>query len=231
MSDTGSSRKIEVLVNELSDFRTRSRARIRLVMIGTAAVPALARALSSPVEGVGWSAAKTLGDIGGDEAIEALIGGLGVPSVKDVALEALRRVTGRDLGDNADAWRKSLVSGGTAAPAAATADEDLARSLTGDRISVEKSGTGYTFSVQLGGGRRQKVDMLLSLKDADGSQLVAFYTECGPATPDKYEWALKTNLKVPFGSIAVGFVRRAEVRHGRRVPSRGRDAAPVVARS
>lgn len=135
----------------------------------------------------------------------ALLNAFGNSAVKDAAVDALRRVTGRDFGDNADAWRQALDAGTAKAAASGrvSSDEELARALTSDRVSVEKSANGYTFTVQLPGGRRQKVDMMLSLKDADGAPLVAFYTECGPAAPDKYEWALKTNLKVPFGSIAV----------------------------
>jgi len=196
---------IEALVNDLANYATRSRARTRLILAGQAAVPALARALQSPIEGMAWAAAKTLGDIGGDEATESLLNALGNTAVKDAALDALRRITGRDLGDNADAWRQALAAGAVkgATSERGSSDEEFARALTNERISVEKGSSGYTFTVQLSGGRRQKVDMMLSLKDADGSPLVAFYTECGPATQDRYEWALKTNLKVPFGSIAL----------------------------
>ena len=32
---------------------------------------------------------------------------------------------------------------------------------------------------------------------------MAFYTECGPADPARYERALKANLRIPFGSFAI----------------------------
>ncbi len=194
--------EISALALQLSDYSTRSAARRRLLIIGESAVPALADALGSPVEGVAWSAAKTLGEIGCESAVEPLIETLANPSARDAALEALRRITGHDYGEDSDAWRRARGRASTAS-ATAMSDEDLAKALCSASVSCGKQKSGYAFSVQLAGGRRQKVDMLLSLKDSDGSPLVAFYTECGPADPSRFEWALKMNLRVPFGAFAL----------------------------
>lgn len=193
MSETGSSSQagIRLLVAQLADFSTRARARTQLLLAGQAAVPALMDALESPVEGVAWSAAKTLGEIGHTAAVDALKSAMARPALKEVAAEALQRITG------------SQAAGTDAAQAGALADEDFARALARGRTTVEKTHTGFSFVVRLANGRKQKVDMTLSLRDSDGSPLVALYTECGAATPDRYEWALKTNLKIPFGAFAL----------------------------
>jgi len=188
-------REITVLVRQLADFSTRGQARRRLVMIGKPAVAALVEALESPLEGVAWSAAKTLGDIGASDAVEPLTEALANPVLKEAAADALRRITGKEPPD--------AQSSAKAGDAARLSDAELVKSVAGPGAAVEKTAAGYAFNVALPGGRHQKVEMLLSLKDIDGSGIIAFYTECGPASPAKYEWALKTNLKIPFGAFAV----------------------------
>jgi hypothetical protein len=189
------------LICRLSDFRARAAARARLVAIGKAAVPELCRALESPLEGVAWIAASVLGDIGAQEAVDALIGALSNPRGADAAREALKRITGKDLGDDAAAWRRWRESG--AQGGAATSDEDFAKSLATGETSIEKTASGYAYTVQLAGGRRQRVDLVLTFKDADGTPLVVLYSECGPASANRYEWALKANMRSPFGAVAL----------------------------
>jgi hypothetical protein len=117
---------------------------------------------------------------------------MAIPALREVAAEALQRMTGSGA---ASAEATQTVPGAS--------DDDLARALARGRTTFEKTHAGYSFAVSLPSGRKQRVDMMLSLKDSDGAPLVALYTECGPATPDKYEWALKTNLKIPFGAFAL----------------------------
>jgi len=188
--------EIRTLVAELADFARRGRAKTRLVMMGKQAVGPLVEALGSPVEGVAWSAAKALGEIGAPEAVGALTQALANPGLKEVAADALRRITGTEPGGAAGA-------GGESVSFKRLSDGELAKALSSVTVSLGKSGAGYACNVRLPNGRHQKVDMVLGLKDSDGSALVALYTECGPASADKYEWALKTNLKIPFGSFAM----------------------------
>ncbi len=197
--DDATEREIHELIDRLADFSLRSRARRRLLIIGRPAVNALVEALDSKVEGVAWAAATTLGQIGADEAVDGLVKSLSSPIAESAKLEALRKITGRD-------YSRGAGSGQPAAeikPVATVTDDELAEALLSDTISVTKHKTGCTFTVLLAGGRHQDVEMMLSLKDSGGSPLVAFYTECGPADPARFEWALKTNLKIPFGAFAI----------------------------
>lgn len=189
------------LIAQLSDFRTRAAARTRLVALGKAAAPELRQALESRLEGVAWSAANILADMGADEAIDALIQALSNQRAGDAAHEALVRITGRDFGDDAEAWtqwRKLGEEGGKA-----VGDEELAKSLAGDKAAFEKTPSGYAYTIQLAGSRHQRVDLVLTFKDSDGTPLVVLYSECGPASADRYEWALKANMRSPFGAVAL----------------------------
>jgi len=201
-ADEVSREEIDRLVAQLANYAARSRARMKLVIVGRPAVPALVAALKSPLEGVSWSAAKTLGDIGAEEAVEALTEALSSPAAGDAAAEALRKITGKEPASEA-APGAAATRPQESVSVARLSDEQLARAIASATIAAEKTPTGYSCRVSLPEGRGQKVEMMLSLKDADGSPLVAFYTECGPAAPDRFEWALKMNLKIPFGSIAL----------------------------
>ncbi|MHC4711788.1 MAG: HEAT repeat domain-containing protein [Planctomycetota bacterium] len=203
MSEAGQARDemITTLIRQLADYSTRASARRRLLQIGKPAVPALVEALSNPIEGVAWAAAVTLGQIGAEEAVEALERALSRPGIQDAAREALGRITGRDW-SLAQPPQAGVTRAAKSRKAEVLSDEELASALASDTVSVEKSRGGHALNVLLPGGRRQNVQML-SLKDADGAALVAFYTECGPADAAKFEWALKTNLKIPFGAFAV----------------------------
>lgn len=207
MSNKGETpeQRIHRLITQLADFRCRRDARRGLVMAGKAAVGPLADALSSPLEGVAWCAARTLGDIGDEAALGALVDALGHERARDAVIEALRKITGRDFGGDVDAWRRlvNAESEPGQASGGALSDQQLADSLAGPNVSVTKSESGFTLRVQLPNGRHQNVEMLLSLKDSTGEALVAFYTECGPAAPSQYEWALKVNMKIPFGAVAL----------------------------
>ncbi|MCD6404888.1 MAG: hypothetical protein J7M19_03590 [Planctomycetes bacterium] len=197
--DDATEQEIRGLIGRLVDYSLRSAARRRLLVIGRPAVGALVEALDSKVEGVAWAAATTLGEIGAEEAVDGLVKSLSSPIAEGAKLEALHRITGRD-------YSKGAGFGQPAAeikPVATVADNELAEALVSDTISAKRHKTGCTFTVLLAGGRHQDVEMMLSFKDTGGLPLVAFYTECGPANPEKFEWALKTNLKVPFGAFAI----------------------------
>ncbi len=192
--------EIRNLVAALGHFSSRAAARRRLVLIGEPAVPALIEALESPIEGVAWSAATTLGDIRAEEAVEALERALSSPEVADAARIALTRITGQDHSGAADSKAARSTA---AATAGMLSDEELARALSSRTVSCRSHSTGCSITVELPRGRTQKVEMMLSLKDSDGEPLVAFYTECGTGDPERYEWALKANLRIPFGAFAL----------------------------
>lgn len=196
----GGKTEIRKVIAALSNFTTRAAARRRLLAIGEAAAPALIESLESPIEGVAWCAAKTLGELRAESAVEALEKALSRPGVADAARDALKRITGEEPRGGAGPQAPAYTS---ARRAGMLSDEDLARAFSSRTLSCRKRGGGYTVTVELPGGRKQKVEMMLSLKDSGGEPLVAFYTECGPADPARFEWALKMNLRIPFGAFAV----------------------------
>jgi hypothetical protein len=86
---------LKALIDTLAsrDGVARKRARESLVAMGTAAAPALIRALrNSPADQVRWEAAKALGAIGDARAIPTLVGALEDrdPDVAWLAAEALQ---------------------------------------------------------------------------------------------------------------------------------------------
>jgi hypothetical protein len=200
MSDKGhdSNREAEELVGRLANFTTRAAARRRLVQLGAAAVPALIGALDSPVEGVAWCAAKSLGEIGDESALEPLRNALGREGLSDAVSEAIAAITGEEGAESRPPARPA-----GAASAQRLSDEDIVSGVSGAGVSATRRGAGYTFTVAVPGGRSQRVEMMLSLKDTGGAPLVAFYTECGPAETERFEWALKSNLRIPFGAFAI----------------------------
>ncbi|MBM4085954.1 MAG: HEAT repeat domain-containing protein [Planctomycetes bacterium] len=201
---------ISGLIRQLKDFRTRTQARDLLVEAGQAAVEPLIRALDDRAEGVRWSAVKCLGEIGDMRAAGPLVRLLGDESVRSVAAEALEALTGQALGADAEAWA-SWLHGQTAAKAKA---EDMASSPESDRqlvaealkgldAKVTTTKDGYAVVIALEDDRSQRVRLVLDKTDSEGCPLIICYSECAPATPDVYEWALRKNLSMPYAALGI----------------------------
>jgi len=96
-----------------------------------------------------------------------------------------------------------------AAPEAPTtveplSDDALVEAAIADTGSqVEKRAGGFIITVPIEAGRHQRVSISFAGKDFEGEPLVVVYTECGPAKPKNFEWALRQNLRMSFGAIAV----------------------------
>ena len=89
-------------------------------------------------------------------------------------------------------------------PARPLADGDLVQAAVKDaNIDVRQHSGGYVLTVPLQGGRRQRVTISFNATDFEGESLVVVYTECAPAEPKNYEWALRQNLRMSFGAIAI----------------------------
>jgi len=198
---------VDELIDRLKNFRTRSAAKNALLEIGEPAIPPLIQALKSRQASARWSAASILGGLGAKQAIPDLIEGLRDPEIRSGVVEALRRITGEDFGEDYDAWKRWLdIGGGEAkagAPATAQSDADfIAQAVYGTDVSAEEKGHGYVLRVPLG-DRHQDVTANFRAKDSDGIPLLVVYTRCGPATAKHYEWALRQNVKMSAGAIAV----------------------------
>jgi len=81
--------------------------------------------------------------------------------------------------------------------------EVVQAAVEGTGIDVRQHSGGYVLTVPLERNRRQRVTISFSAHDFEDEPLVVVYTECGPAEPRNYEWALRQNLRMSFGAIAL----------------------------
>ena len=194
------------LVEMLRSFRTRKEAMDRLVEHGEAAVAPLIEALDSRHEGVRWAAARCLGEIGSREAAPRLIELLDTPQDAEAARGALTRIVGADLGGAPGPWRDALQGRApeTARPEQTVEDESLfAEATRGLQATVTTVGGTRFAELLLASGRRQRVRVVMNAADSEKSPIVIVYTECAPADPKLYEFALRTNLSLPYGALAL----------------------------
>lgn len=199
---------------QLDDFRTRKAAIDSAVVAGRQALPVVIGLLNDRKESVRWSAIRILAEIADKRAVEPLIQLVerGVNAMD--AANALRSITGEDFGENGVAWRR-WASGQTGLKVAGESRglsdraliEAALRGLTAD-VSTRKG--RYVVAVRLQDGRSQTVYVVFNAKDAEGEPIVWLYTPCCEAEPDKYEWALRQNLKLPYGAIGLARIDGCE---------------------
>lgn len=81
--------------------------------------------------------------------------------------------------------------------------EELAKACAkdGERV-VAPHGKGYVVQVTLKSGRHQAVFMNQH-KRKDGAELIRVFTECGKPRADAFEWALRANMKISLGALAL----------------------------
>jgi len=81
--------------------------------------------------------------------------------------------------------------------------EELAKACEkdGERL-VAPHGKGYVVQVTLKSGRKQAV-YLNHHKRKDGTELIRIFTECGKPREDAYVWALRANMKISHGALAL----------------------------
>lgn len=81
--------------------------------------------------------------------------------------------------------------------------EELAKGCAkdGERV-VAPHGKGFVVQVTLKSGRHQAV-YLNHHKRKDGMELIRIFTECGKPREDALEWALRANMKIAHGALAL----------------------------
>jgi len=206
---------VEQLIQQLGDFRLRSRAMRALVAMGDEAVEPLALALGSvSQEGARWAILRSLGELRATDAVPYIAPLLDAPHARDVAHDALVRIVGEDLGTAPEVWLKwaSERSGATSSTlepevhVTGLSDERLMEvALKGCQAVYRQEAQGR-FTIELPvepSGARQEVSVNLSARDHEGSPICIVYANCGPASPDHYEYALRRNLRMPYGALAV----------------------------
>lgn len=202
--------QVQQLLERLRNFRTRSEAADRLVALGRAAVEPLLGALESEGHaGARWVIISCLGEIGAGQAVPAIAPHLENTNYQTVAREALIKITGRDLGPMPDAylrWAREHGQETVAPPPKEEMPDDrlLRLALEGSRADVRREAEGrYAVELPLEERRWQKVWVVFGSKDHEGADVVIVFANCGPAEPDHYEAALRMNLKMPYGAVAL----------------------------
>lgn len=200
--------EVDVLREKLKNFRTRAAAIDEAISLGEEAVEPAIELLHDRNEATRWSAIKILSEIGDQRAAPALIALLERGKSAIEAGNALRVITGQDLGDDADSWRAWAA----AEPTADTiipeqielSDDALIRAAThGLNVAIASRGDRHTVEVLLPDKRKQRVCVDFSATDSEGAALVRLYTPCAKASADKYEWALKNNMNLSYGAIGL----------------------------
>lgn len=80
----------------------------------------------------------------------------------------------------------------------------LISEITADTvIEVKEMESGFELIVPLPGNRSQKVYVTLDRRDADGENLFQVYTICSEAMEKMYEFALRMNMELDYGALAI----------------------------
>ncbi|NOZ20734.1 MAG: HEAT repeat domain-containing protein [Planctomycetes bacterium] len=201
---------IDGLISQLRNFRSRAVAMESLIGLGEAAVPALIGALKSRHEGIRSAAMMCLGQIGDTRACPALLGLIEDDAARADAVHALQRISGERFDPDAKTWAGWMQSQGIPVPSEYDTGESgaglarlISEAIKGLDVAVKSGKHGPTLTVKLPTGRRQVVKVRGGFTDSSGHRLVAVYTDCGEADPDRYEWALRNNLRITQGRLAI----------------------------
>ena len=191
--------QMEKLIQDLEQFQTRATAIRGLIRIGGEAVPPLIKALNSPFPPVRWSAVKLLGQIGNEEALQALLPLEKDPELGATAAEAIVRLKER--------LNRQAAPGETEVDDQRTIESHeesfMEKVIEGTQIKMTNEGNRFLLRVPTTAARAQNVSVYFGARDKDGTGFIAVYTQCGKASPKYYEWALRQNAKLPLGGIAL----------------------------
>lgn len=164
------------------------------------AVDALLGCLGSHSESVRWAAVQSLADLRAKEAAEPLVEMLERGELTLDVVDALQQITGEEHGTDAKRWRHYL--GNHAEGTKPNLGECVKHASEYLGISPEAKGSSFRFTLQLPGGRRQKVWVQPFDQDED-EDLILIYSECGPAESKHYEAVLRKNLSLPGPAFAL----------------------------
>ncbi len=209
--------EIQENIEQLSDFRTRSAAMKRLVAAGDDAVEPLIEALGEiKHEGAVWAILQCLADLNAEKAVPEIAPLLKDSRFKSAAHDALISIVGQDFGTAPAPWL-SWVEGEEATDALEEDEEDQMHEtgLPDERLMElamepleaqwRETGSGRYKAEMTIKDVDQQQDLTIDLEreDHEGSEIVIVYCDCGPAAETDYEAALRHNLKMPYGALAV----------------------------
>jgi hypothetical protein len=201
MSDPAAMAEYHSLVEQLYDPQTRRVARQKLVRAG--AVGALLECLNSPNESVVWAAIESLSELRAAEAVRPLVELLARGVLPLDVGDALLRITGQNFNGDVRLWRQWLEA--TDGTPSRGLDVAACIQSCGQFLGVQPSGSdnSYQFKLSLPEGREQKVSVFFGREDEQKDPIVVIYSECGAADPKYYEAALRKNLTIPAGALAI----------------------------
>jgi hypothetical protein len=71
------------------------------------------------------------------------------------------------------------------------------------KITYTEAEDGFELSIPLPGDRKQKVFITADRRDSDGEELFQIFTICAEANPALYAFALKLNMEIDYGALAI----------------------------
>jgi hypothetical protein len=191
----------------LRNFETRARMIEAAIDEGEGSIETVLPLLHDRSEAVRWSAIRILTEVGDERAIGPLVGVLERGKNETDTLNALCTISGEDFGTDIKAWRQWLLEDpelrATATDGILSDDSLLAAAIEGLPVSVSGNGPDYALTVSLPEGRSQQVWIDFSKKDGDDQTIVQLCTPCGDSDQVRFEWALKMNMSITYGAVAL----------------------------
>lgn len=208
--------RIQALVEQLRSFRTRSAAAGELIASGRDAVGPLLEALKDKgMEDARWTIVNCLGELRAPQAVPALASFLERGDCQTVAHDALVKIAGKDVGPLPADWLRWAEHRAveTGEPLAAAAEPEAAPPTDARLMELalaegvaacrEEEPGRYAVGLALADGVAQEVTVAFGAADQEGAEIVIVYSGCGEARREHYETALRLNLHMPYGAIAL----------------------------
>ncbi len=191
----------------LRKFQTRATMIEAAIDEGEGCVEVILPLLHDRNESIRWSAIRILSEIGNERAIGPLVGVIERGKNSTAALNALCTISGENFGTDVKAWRKWMLEDpglrATATDGVLSDESLLAAAMEDLPVTISGEGEEYAATVSLPEGRSQQVWIDFSKKDDDDQAIVQLCTPCGDAETPRYEWALKLNMAIPYGAVAL----------------------------
>jgi len=196
----------ETIRQGLRNMRTRAATINAACIEGVDLTDTVLPLLQDRHDGVRWSAIKILSEIADERAVPALLTLLEQKRNTTDVVNALCMITGHELGDSPVEWREWLLQ----SPAARTGgtgmlpDRELVTEATRDMNAVISGDSPHIgVLIALPDGRSQQIWIDFSRTGADNTSLVQLSTPCGTAEPSQFGEALRLNMLIPFGALAI----------------------------
>lgn len=190
----------------LYNIRTRAAAMDEVIASGRDSLARVLPLLQDRDEGIRWAATRILAEIGDESAVLPLVTLLEQSRNTADVVQALKSITGQDLGDKPVAWREWALGSAGCGTGLLSDHELVAAALQGLPATSEGSGQEFVVSVTLPERRAQHIRIDFTAKDAEGNAVVQLTTPCGKASHEHYEAALKTNMSISYGAIGLALL-------------------------